>query len=150
MNDKKSKKIFAFTWCEAAKKYIDLNCNIHTKHQHQYGHKQESIPVGCVPPTFVVCGGKVYLPDTLRPHTLPSGYPHPLNTPPPNTLLQIPSSWKGHETRDTLSSCQQIDTCEDITFHQLLLRTVKIKWVLDQFKSVNARASADAGCETQL
>ena len=74
--------MFAFTWCErrvnvvtsvdvhieAAKEYTDLNCNIHTKHQHQYWHKQESTPVGCVPSTFVVCRGKVY---PLIPHPTP-------------------------------------------------------------------------------
>ena len=127
---------------EAAKEYIDLNCNIHTKHQHQYRHKQESIPVGCVPPTFVVCGGKGY---PLIP--TPPSIPYPLNT------SQIPRPKYSPPERDMGPENpyppvnRLIDTYEDTTFHQLLFRTVKIKWVLDQFKSVIASANADDGCE---
>ena len=65
-------------------------------------HKQESIPVGCVSPAFLVRGG---------------GLPNPSGCRPPSRQNPLDA---GHVTRDACWEanplpCGQTDTCENIT-----------------------------------
>ena len=71
--------------------------------------KQESIPVGCIPPTFwlypIVSGGGTHPPSGVGTH---------------------PLTWGGtHLPRGGYSPpCEQTHTCENITFLQIRLRAI--------------------------
>ena len=79
--------------------------------------KQESIPVGCVPPAFVAGGLVPFYPLTQTRHPLPGPYPLPLRPDPPGTRPH----W------DQIPPVNRLpDTCKNITFPKLRLRAVKI------------------------
>ena len=126
--------------------------HFHLSKDRPIGFKQESIPVGCVPPAFVVPGGILY-PHIPSPDTLPPRYPTPWipyhQIPYPTGYLppRYLTPWKGHRTRDTLPlemTWDQryptplwtewlTDACENIVFLQLLLRPLNITWIQLEF-----------------
>ena len=100
---------------------------------------QENIPVGCVLPTCQLCMWwpplGVIPPDIPTPWTYPLPYGRNLgpSIPPPQKgpgTMDTQTPWRRPGTEDTpthpLWTEWLTDTCENITFPQLLLRTVKI------------------------
>ena len=88
--------------------------------------QQESIPVGCVPPAFVVTGIWGYPGGRVSKGV---GYPGVGYTPSRRDMgPKIPTPQKGHGTKDQERTwyqryptppCGQISICENITFPQL-------------------------------